>query len=262
MKGLQILFIIIFVMYGCSYSVKNEESAVEALNAMSVPPVIFNEYIIGPGDVLQVEVWRQSEFNLSAKVKPNGVITYPLLGTMKISGMGLNDFQNYLIERLDKYLVNPHVNVQVTTPASNKIYVLGEVESPGVYIRETPLTPAEAIALAGGFNHNAKRDEVALVRRGGDKSLKHFTVDITGIMKGKETGKDFYLQKGDILYVPLSNVALMDRFFGHLQKALSPLLAIEQFFIAYPTFEEVVTSDFGEFDEEPVSSTSIIVVSP
>jgi len=225
----------------------------------SFPPIIFSEYIIGPGDVLQIEVWRHSEFNVGAKVQSDGVITYPLLGTMNVSGMGLSEFQTYLIERLDKYLVNPQVNVQVTTPASNKIYVLGEVHAPGIYVHETPKTVSEAIALAGGFNHKAKRNEVVLMRRNADNTLKHFTVNIDGIMKGDETGKDFYMRKGDILFVPLSSVALADRFFNHLSIALNPFLAIEQLVIGYPAFKDVIKWEFDNGDAPP---TIIVPIAP
>jgi polysaccharide export outer membrane protein len=265
MKILQVLLIIILTGFGCAPSLTNIESVADTMNDYPVKPVTFNEYIIGPGDVMQIEVWRHPEFNVESKVQSNGMITYPLLGTMSVSGKGISQLQQMLVTRLDEYIVNPHVNVQIKSPASNKIYILGEVLKPGVYISETPKTAAEAIALAGGFNHNAKRDKVVLARRGGDKQLKHYVVNIKGIMEGKEGGSDVYLQKGDILFVPLSNVALADRFFVHMQTALSPFLALEQLIVGYPAVEDMVTGEFGEFDDDDNARTTgstIFVVSP
>ena len=263
-QTISVLTLFCIMLTGCASNGPKKDTMDALDESGSIPPVTFHEYVIGPGDTLKIQVWRHPEFNVGAKVRSDGIITYPLLGTMNISGMGLNEFQKYLIERLDEYIVNPQINVQVTTPASNKLYVLGEVNSPGVYVHETPKTVSEAIALAGGFNHNAKRTEVVLMRRNADNSLKHFIVNIDGLMKGEETGKDFYLSKGDILFVPLSNVALMDRFFIHLSTALTPFLAVEQLIVGYPAFEDVVTNEFGEFDDQEDQSQSqpIFVISP
>lgn len=263
-QKISVLTFLCFLVANCASNGQKKDAMDELDELGSIPPVTFHEYVIGPGDVLQIQVWRHPEFNVRTKVRSDGIIMYPLIGTMKVSGMGLNEFQTHFREKLNEYIVNPQINVQVTTPASNKLYVLGEVNSPGVYVHETPKTVSEAIALAGGFNHNANRSEVVLMRRNADNSLKHFVINIDGIMKGEESAKDFYLSKGDILFVPLSNVALMDRFFVHLSTALSPFLGFEQLIVGYPPFEDVVTHEFGEFDaeEQQQPSQPIIVISP
>lgn len=254
------LLISIFLL-GCSASVQQQENMDDFLET-SVPNIRLSEYFIGPGDVLSIQVWRHPDLTSSVEVKSNGMIMLPLLGHMMVSGMSLNEFQDHIKQEFDKYIVDPLVNVQVTAPRSNKIYVLGEVGRPGVYLIESRKTASEAIVLAGGFNHNAKRDSVLLMRKGAGKTLRPVTIDIEGIMEGKEI-KDFDLQKGDVLYVPLSNVALMDRFFNHLSAALSPIIAFEQLIVGYPAFEDVVTHEFGEFDaEDTTQQPNVIILAP
>jgi polysaccharide export outer membrane protein len=239
-KACWLLYIIIFL--GCS-TVEEKGNIPESMEETKINPIKLSEYIIGPGDIMQVQVWRHKDLSLAVKVQSNGIVKFPLVGTVKVSGMPLSEFQDHLSQELDRYIVNPHVSVQITTPKSNKIYVLGEVSKPGVYLPEESKTVSEAIAIAGGFNHNAKRSKVLLYRKSADGFSKPMIVDIAGAMRGEEGKKDLYLQKGDILYVPLSNVALMDRFFNHLNIVLGSLLGTQSLVINYPAFEDVLTGD-------------------
>lgn len=253
------LFVFVFLL-SCSTAEKKQENVQEPQESISIPPIKLSEYIIGPGDVLGVQVWRHKDLNQSVKVQLNGNITFPLVGDMHVSGMPLSEFQIHLSRELDRYIVNPYVSIQVTVFKSNKIYVLGEVLKPGIYFPEESKTVSEAIALAGGFTLNAKRSKVVLFRANGGQYQEAMTFDIKGMARGmKDGGKNMYLQKGDIVYVPLSNVALADRFFGHLSAALAPLLGIQQVVIGIPAFKDVVTGKFGEFSDDKVTQPIIVI---
>jgi polysaccharide export outer membrane protein len=259
MKKLFFLLFACLILLSCTKTAQKRGTVEDVPESAPVPPLTLSEYIVGPGDVLEVNVWRHPDISTSVTVQSNGMITYPLIGDIMASEMSLFDFRDILIGKLDHYIVNPNVRIQVTVPKSNKIYVLGEVHSPGVYALDTPKTVSEAIALAGGFNHNAKRNGSILMRKSTEGTLQHVPIDIAGIMQGKEGFQDFYLQRGDILYVPLSNVALADRFFVHLSAALSPLLGVQQLVIGIPAFKDVVTQRFGEFDDEEVSQPIVVI---
>jgi polysaccharide export outer membrane protein len=256
MKKRSRYFIILLILLGCTTAGGKKALTQEDLENTSVPPIRLSEFIIGPGDSLAIDVWRHPDLKSVMEVQNNGEITFPLVGSMRISGMGLTEFQNLLTERLSKYLVNPQVRIQVTSPKSHKIYVLGEVLRPGVYLLENPTTATEAIGLAGGFNLSAKRNKVLLMRRKGDGLSKPVVLQMgTGDI---QKGGDVNLQAGDVLYVPLSNVALVDRFFGHLSIAVGSIIGIEQGIVGYPPARNIIKNK----DETGGTVNPIIVISP
>jgi len=254
-----ILWLFVFVLFaGCTESVQKQEAMLEAPESVSVPPITLNEYIIGPGDVLQVQVWRHSDFSATVKVQPNGMVSFPLVGDIEVKNMGLFEFRDLFAKKLDKYIVDPQVIIQVTLSMSNKVYVLGEVRKPGIYSLDEPRTISEAISHAGGFTYNAKKQGVVLMRKGADGvTTKPVAFDIDMIMNGEEPEKDVYLQRGDVVYVPLSNVALVDRFFYHLNTALSGVLGTQQAVINYPAVENVTS---GQYRDQGQTQTQTIIV--
>jgi len=160
MKKAILWLCVLILLAGCATSVKEQEGGPVA---ETVPPIRLSEYIIGPGDVLQVQVWRHPDFSSTVKVQPNGVVSFPLVGDIMVTDMGLTEFRDLLAQRLDKYVVDPQVSVQVATSLSNKFYVLGEVRKPGIFVLDEPKTISEAIMFAGGFTYNAKKTEVVLM---------------------------------------------------------------------------------------------------
>jgi polysaccharide export outer membrane protein len=234
------ILLITLILFGCATPGTNLPEHRESLERMDIPEIRLAEYIIGPGDVIAVEVWRHPDLTRSVKVQTNGAIHFPLIGTMQVHNMGLLKFQEALGNELDRFIVNPQINVQVQVAKSRKIYVLGEVLKPGVYLLEEPTTASEAIAIAGGFNHNAKRDMVLLTRKTGTGYTEPLQIDIAGIMTGEDPQGDIDLKRGDILYVPLSNIARLDRFWGHLSAALSSIIGVQQVVVNYPNFIDVL----------------------
>ena len=256
MKKAILWLCVLILSMGCATSVKEQESSMKSPADTTVPPIKLSEYIIGPGDVLQVKVWRHPDFSSTVKVEPNGMVSFPLVGDLQVSNMGLTEFRDLLARKLDKYVVDPQVSVQVAAALFNKFYVLGEVRKPGMFILDEPKTISEAIVFAGGFTYNAKKTEVVLMRKGTDGAMKPVQFDIDAIMEGEEPGNDIYLQRGDIVYVPLSNVSLVDRFFYHLNTALSGILGAQQVVINYPGLENVMS---GDYKDTTNNQTTIIV---
>jgi len=256
MKKAMLWFCFLVLLSGCATSAKEQESVMKSSADTTVPPITLSEYIIGPGDILKVKVWRHPDFSSTVKVQPDGMVSFPLVGDLIVTNMGLIEFRDLLARKLDKYVVDPQVSVEVAASLSNKFYVLGEVRKPGMFVLDEPKTISEAIMFAGGFTYNAKETEVVLMRKGTDGAMKPVKFDIDAIMKGEKPENDVYLQRGDVVYVPLSNVSLVDRFFYHLNTALSGILGAQQIVINYPALENVMS---GDYKETTSNQTTIIV---
>ncbi len=135
-----------------------------ALLLLSVGVSAQTDYIVGPQDVLTITVYDQAELSGKFTVDPDGSLTFPLLGRVKVGGMTLRGLEADLTRRLaDGYLRNPQVSVSMDTYKSQQIFVIGEVRAPGAYQLTGDMTIIEAVARAGSTTPQAS-DEVLVVR--------------------------------------------------------------------------------------------------
>ena len=260
MRKIPLTLILFLFIYGCATTGEQQKNKNEFMEEqIPVPKIQLTEFVVGPGDSLEVQVWRHSDLTRVIEVQTNGIISYPMVGNIKVAGMGLVDFQNLLTQRLSEFIVNPQVNIQVRTPKSQKIFILGEVRRPGVYLLDSSMTALEAIALAGGFTLDAKKRKVLLVRQQKSGVFEPIGLDINKAMEGKDMEQNVTLQRADILYVPPSNLALTDRFFRHLATALGPIVTLEQGIVLYPQVEKVVT---GKEATGVTTVAPVVVISP
>ena len=247
--------LVLMGVLGCAGRTPAPAAAGGPGGAADVPPLTLREFQLGPGDVLAVQVWRHPDLNREAEIQTDGTFSYPLVGPVPAAGMGLGRLHALLTERLSEYLVNPQVTIQVKVPKSRKIYVLGEVRRPGAFLLDQPTTPAEALALAGGYTYNAKQGKVLLMHRTATGVTRPRLLDLR-LVRGRGSAAA-QLQPGDILYVPMSNVALVDRFFAHVATAVGSLIGVEQGVIGYPAARDIVK---GKADQGGVSP--VVVISP
>ena len=143
-------------------------------------------YGIGPGDVINIVVWNHPELVLAPagatlttdasglasvgngyNVSPEGLIQFPLLGTFKIAGLTESNARDELTRRLSKFIKDPQVTLRIQAYRAGRIYVDGEVRTPGLQaINDIPMTLPEAISRAGGLTPLADRSTVAVTRKG------------------------------------------------------------------------------------------------
>ena len=161
-----------------------------------------SEYVIGHGDVLSVNIYRNSDLDSSLHVDTAGMISLPLLGDMKVSGLTPYKVRDKIAEGLKKYITNPQVTVTVSTYQSQKITVMGEVSSPGILQIEKPQPIAELISKAGGFTENANRDNVTIIRKDSTGLRQIINVDIRKMLEQGDTTQNISIYKDDIVYVP------------------------------------------------------------
>lgn len=184
------------------------------------------EFILGPGDRIEIIVYRQDDLRRTVQIDTSGKITYPLIGDIQAGGLSIFQLRDKIRDGLSKYYVNPEVSVGVTAVLSQKVIVLGEVKNPGLFSLETPINALEAISRAGGPTSDAKQGNVLLIR-GGLKNPELITLDIGSILSGYDMAQNVYLQNGDIIYVPATFIANVSRFFEHLSKIITPIVQIE-----------------------------------
>jgi len=158
-------------------------------------------YQIGPGDVLQISVWKEEGMDQQVLVKPDGGITFPLAGDVVASGLTTQQLSSLITKRLEKYIPSPVVTVSVLQTVSNKIYVVGKVARPGEYQATRYMDVLQALAIAGGLTPYADGDEIKIVRREGNvRKVFHFDYDEAASGDGLDA--NIVLKAGDTIIVP------------------------------------------------------------
>lgn len=168
--------------------------------------VMAGEFLLGPEDVLDVTVWRNQDLSRQVVVRPDGMISMPLIGDIQASGMTANQLAARIAERLKDYKENPSVTVSVKEVNSYNIYVLGEVQKPGKYQLKTQTSVLQAIAVAGGFTIFASKNKMQVVttEANGDGKPHEIRIPVSynDLLTGKGERGNFVLKAGDIVVVP------------------------------------------------------------
>lgn len=163
----------------------------------------FTEYRIGPSDVLSITVWQQPELSRTVTVRPDGVITYPLLGDMLVASLTPVELRDLIAESLKDYVVILVSEVTVSVDAINSytVSVMGEVNSPGRFNFQTPVTVIDVLAEAGGFTAFASSSKVVILRRENGVTLR-IPFDYKRVERGRATPEEMTVFPGDIIMVP------------------------------------------------------------
>ena len=158
------------------------------------------EYLIGPSDVLHIDVFGEKDLSGDFTVSQDGTIKNILLGDVRVEGDTTSQVEALLTDRLGRdYLVDPRVSVSIQEYRSHKVYVLGEVEKPGTYALTTESRLLDILLKAGGPTASAG-DNVSILRREGG-ALTHIRVDITRLFVDGDLSQNILIKDGDIVYV-------------------------------------------------------------
>ena len=160
------------------------------------------DYVIGVEDNLMINVWHEPEISKSVMVRPDGKISLPLLGDIEADGKTPKQLQLDLHKRLEALLKSPDVTVIVQDIRSKQFNVLGEVNKPGVFPLNTPMTVLDAVAQCGGFRDFAKPKKMYILRRHKDGTTTKIPVNYPELLKGTVSDKDFQIQARDTIVVP------------------------------------------------------------
>ncbi len=156
-------------------------------------------YIIGVEDELQISVWREPELSTGVVVRPDGMITLPLVNDVKAVGLKTEELQNVLTEKLKNFVNEPQVTVIVRAIRSRKVYLVGEVGHQGTFPLNGDMTALELLAAAGGVGPFAKADSIYILREQNGKKIRipfHYKKAVAG------KSENVTLQPGDLVVVP------------------------------------------------------------
>lgn len=165
-------------------------------------PSAAQNYKIGVGDLLQIEVYDEDDLTKEVRVLTDGYISFPLLRSIKAAGKTVSSLEQIITEKLAaQYLVSPQVTVFVKEFSS--VFIFGEVKKPGSFPLYGKMTVFEAITLAGGFTEVANPSKVKVIRQEDGKEVS-FEVDVERLTKKGDTSGDLELQANDRVIVPRS----------------------------------------------------------
>ena len=159
------------------------------------------EFVLGVNDALHVNVWKNAELSVDARVRPDGTITMPLVGDIKAAGRTPSSLKSEITKRLQSFVRDEGaiVSVAVTEVNSYRFTVAGQVERAGLLTAKYYVTASEAIAMAGGLNRFANPHRLTLVRNDA-RGMRRIPLDYERIAAGAHPEEDIVLLAGDTLY--------------------------------------------------------------
>lgn len=142
-------------------------------------------YRLGTGDLIRIQVFGEDDLNLETRIGDSGVVSYPFLGELRISGLTSREVEAQITDGLrPDYLINPSVTVSVVE--YRNFYIYGEVSSPGGFAFEPGLTVRKAVALAGGFTERASRSKIMVVHDD-DRASRSNPIGINDLVRPGDT---------------------------------------------------------------------------
>ena len=165
--------------------------------AVAVEP----DFTIGPEDVLGVVVWREADVSGDVTVRPDGMITLPLIRDMKAAGLTPQELADRLQTALREYITDASVTVVVRQLNSRKVFITGEVAKPGAYPLASSMSVMQLIAVAGGLTEYAEGKSISVMRIEGGRT-KTFPFDYKNVANGKKPSQNILLRPGDTVVVP------------------------------------------------------------
>lgn len=158
-------------------------------------------YKVQPGDLLEIFVWKEKDLQREVIVRPDGGLSFPLIGDMQVAGKTVSEIRDELTRKLREYVSNPAVSVSVKQAHGYKIYVMGQVNRPGEFTAVRPVDVVQALSMAGGLNPFASANNIKVLRRenGVEKAIpfKYGQVE-----RGRNLEQNIVLQSGDVVVVP------------------------------------------------------------
>ena len=160
------------------------------------------DYLLGPGDVIRIQVFQSTDLTVEARISESGVISYPLLGVVKMAGLSPQQAENLISTRLrdGKFLQNPQVTLNVLEFRSQQVSVLGNVNKPGRYPLETTgMRLSEMLSMAGGVTQTGADSVILMTTR--DGRPQRIEIDLVDMFTSGDLSRDVVMQSGDTVFV-------------------------------------------------------------
>ena len=185
--------------------IPNKRVVIAFIVLLFVLPIALNAYSqsfqVGPGDILEISVWRDANLSRELVVTPDSILSFPLIGDVNIAGMSVADIRKVITERLTDYIPDASVAVMVKQINSLNVYVIGQVKNPGVFPISLETRIMQALAMAKGLTPFASERDIHIIRYEGGVSKK-IAFDYKEVLKGNNREQDIILKRGDVIVVP------------------------------------------------------------
>jgi len=158
------------------------------------------DYRIVAGDVLEISVWKEEGLTNKALVRPDGGISFPLVGNLQAEGQTAEQLKKELAKRLAEFLSDPAVTVSIIS-TNQKVYVVGKVNKPGEVPLTSHITVTQALSMAGGLSAFADEDDIKILRRSGNQTIS-LPFDYKSVSDGEDLEQNIELINGDVVLVP------------------------------------------------------------
>jgi len=158
-------------------------------------------FYVGPGDVLEVSVWRDENLSRELVVTPDGILSFPLIGDIFVANMTVSDIRKAMATKLSEYIPDASVAVMVKQINSLKAYVIGQVNSPGVFPITLNTHVMQVLAMAQGLTPFASERGIHILRYKKDGVAK-IGFDYKEVLKGNNLEQDIMIKRGDVIVVP------------------------------------------------------------
>jgi polysaccharide export outer membrane protein len=158
-------------------------------------------YTIGPGDTLEISVWRDESLSREVIVPPDGVISFPLIGDVNVIGMTVAKLRQTVTKKLSDYVPDATVTVILKAFDSLRAFVIGKVKNPGMYPISLETNVMQVLSMAGGLNPYASENNIHILRQVKGDSVK-IPFSYADVLKGRNLKQNIALQRGDVIVVP------------------------------------------------------------
>jgi polysaccharide export outer membrane protein len=158
-------------------------------------------YRIGPEDLLEITVWKEEGLKKEVLVRPDGGVSYPLIGEVQAAGKTVLALREEIAKRLEKFIPDPAVSVAILKVGSQRIYVIGRVQKPGDYPVGRYIDVLQALSMAGGLTPFADGNDIRVMRREGDKQVV-LPFEYNRVVRGQKLEQNVQLKPGDVVVVP------------------------------------------------------------
>jgi polysaccharide biosynthesis/export protein len=165
--------------------------------AVTPPP----GYLIGPDDVLSIVYWKDKDMTNDVQVRPDGMISLPLLNDVAAAGLTPTQLRDRLMEESQKLMEDPNITVVVKQINSRKVYITGQVGKIGPYPLTGPMTVLQLLSTVGGVGEFAKSKNIVILRTENGRQVSH-RFNYKEVIAGKKLAQNIELKPGDTIVVP------------------------------------------------------------
>lgn len=189
------------LLVGTSASAQTPVDIQPASVSSQVAGIDPSTYRVGAEDVLEISVWREDALKKEALVRPDGGISYPLIGEVQVAGKTVLEIREEIAKRLEKFIPDPAVSVSILKVGSQRVYVIGKVNKPGDFPVGRHVDVLQALSMAGGLTPFADANDIRVMRREGDRQVV-LPFEYGRVVRGQKLEQNIQLHAGDVVVVP------------------------------------------------------------